>query len=228
LEPLILLGGVAIIYRFQRIKNPLRPLHLHIFLIGAFLTFSVEVLIELTTYQFEITTEFFTLNRSYNFTLIPLSFIGIFIAALLEELLFRHYFFVTIGKAIKSSKILFIILSSITFTLMHFQYYDDFAVLISTFLFGILYAYLFIKYKTIWMPLGVHFGHNLFDYLLGNDIVNLTTNNSILYGNFRPLFTTIEVLIIIFLIKKLRPKTVNTITANPSKMPILSTFKNSK
>lgn len=163
----------------------------------------------MTVYQFETTTKFFTLNRNYDLTMIPLYLIGIFIAALLEELVFRHYFFVTIGKALKNNVILFIILSSIAFTLMHFQYYDQYAILISTFLFGILYSYLFVKYKTVWMPLGVHFGHNLFDYLLGNEIINLTTNNSILYGNFRPIFTIIEILLIMFLIKKLCPKTVN-------------------
>jgi len=204
-EPLFLLGGVALIYKFQKIKNPLRPIYLNIFFIGVILTFFVEVLLEVTVYQFETTTKFFTLNGNYDLTMIPLYFIGIFIAALLEELVFRHYFFVTIGKAIKNNEIVFIILSSITFTLMHFQYYDEYSILISTFIFGILYSYLFVEYKTVWMPLGVHFGHNLFDYLLGNDIVNLTTNNSILYGNFRPLFTTIEILLIIFLIKKLCP-----------------------
>lgn len=204
-EPVVLLGGVALIYRLQGIKNPLRPVSLNLFSIGLGLTFFVEVLIEVTVYQFETTTKFFTLNRNYDLTLIPLYLMGIFLAALIEELVFRHYFFVTIGKALKNNVILFIISSSIAFTLMHFQYYGKYAILISTFLFGILYSYLFVKYKTVWIPLGVHFGHNLFDYLLGNDIVNLTTNNSILYGNFRPLFTTIEILLIIFLIKKLCP-----------------------
>lgn len=207
-EPLILLGGVVLIYKFQRIKNPLIPLSPKIFLIGVFLTVFVEFLIELTAYQFEDSTKFFTLNTDYNFALIPFYFIGIVLAALLEELVFRHYFFVTIGKAIKNNKILFILFSSTLFTLMHFQYYDKHSILISTFLFGVLYAYLFIEYKNVWMPLGVHFGHNLFDYLLGNDIVNLTSNNSILYGNYRPLFTAIEILAIIILIKKLCPTTV--------------------
>ncbi|WP_189606409.1 CPBP family intramembrane glutamic endopeptidase [Salinimicrobium marinum] len=200
-EPLVLLGGVAIIYRFQKIKNPLRPVHLKIFLEGVFLTMFVEILIELTAYQFETSTKFFSLNKNYDLTLIPLYFTGIFIAALLEELFFRHYFFETIGRAIKKNEILTIIISSIFFTLMHFQYYDNYSILFSTLIFGVLYAYLLVKYKTIWLPLGVHFGHNLFDYLFGSDIINLTSNDSFLYGNFRPVFTSIEILLIIFLLQ---------------------------
>jgi membrane protease YdiL (CAAX protease family) len=203
-EPLILLGGVTIIYRFQKIKNPLRPVYLKIFIAGVFLTMFVELLIELTAYQFETTTKFFSLNKNYDLTLIPLYFTGIFIAALLEELFFRHYFFVTIGRAINNNEILTIIISSIFFTMMHFQYYDDYAILFSTFLFGVLYAYLLVKYKTIWLPVGVHFGHNLFDYLFGSEIVNLTSNNSMLYGDFRPVFTCIEILLIIFLLQYLK------------------------
>lgn len=201
-EPLILLVGTALIYKYQKIKNPLKPIYLKVFLIGALLTFLTEFAIEFAASFFEKDTQAFNFNSQYNFTLIPYFLIGIFIAALLEELIFRHYFFVTIGRALKGNKISFILLSSFIFTLLHFQFYDDYYILISTFLFGTLYAYLFIEYRSVWVPIGVHFGHNLFDYLLGNDIVNLISNNNILYGNFRPLFTAIEILVIIFLIKK--------------------------
>ncbi|WP_423818084.1 CPBP family intramembrane glutamic endopeptidase [Salinimicrobium sp. TIG7-5_MAKvit] len=213
IEPLILLAGTALIYKYQKIENPFKPVYLKIFLTGTLLTFFVELAIELTALLFENDTQIFNVNSGYNFTIIPFYLIGIFIAALFEELVFRHYFYETIGKALKGIKILFIVLSSFIFTLPHFQYYQDYLILTSTFMFGTLYAYLFIEYKSLWVPLGVHVGHNLFDYLLGNDIVNLTSNNSILYGSYRPIFTAIEILAIIFLIKKLCPTPVTVAQA---------------
>ena len=138
-------------------------------------------------------------------SLIPLYIFGIFIAVLLEEWIFRDYIVINLGKILNENKILLIFISSIFFAFFHFQYYNDYFTLISIFLFGVLYVILYLEYNTIWVPLGIHFGHNLFEYLLGSDIVNLTSNNSILYGNFRPIFTIIEIVLILYFTKKLCP-----------------------
>jgi len=209
-EPLVLLGAIFLIYKVQKIRIPLNPFYLKFFLISTSLTFIIEVLIELIIHPFENNTEFFVTNPEYNLTLIPLQILGIFIAALFEEWIFRDYVVIHFTKALKDNTLLIILASSILFGLFHFQYYNDFSTLISIFLFGVLYVILYLDYKTFWVPLGVHFGHNLFAYLLSGNAINLTSNNSMLYGNYRPIFTIVEIVLIIFITKKLCPTSYNS------------------
>ena len=201
---LLLFIGLIIIYRIQKLSFPLKPILFKFFLISTLVTFLIQAFIILLSYLIVPTEGFFVINHSYDFSLLPLFLIAIFFEALVEEIIFRHFIITHLVNVLNKKHLLIIFISAFFFSILHFTH-GDIYIISSIFIYGILYSLLFIQYNSIWIPLGVHLANNLFDHILGGAIVNLTTNDNFIYGEFRPVITIIEVLIIYWVIKKLCP-----------------------
>ena len=75
-------------------------------------------------------------------------------AAFGEELLFRAFAFVQLRKMFGNNKIMLVLLSAILFSLPHL--YQGISGLILTFLFGIAFGLIYIRYNNIWINIIVH------------------------------------------------------------------------
>jgi membrane protease YdiL (CAAX protease family) len=94
-------------------------------------------------------------------TEIGLYFIGFIFVAINEELFFRGYIVSTL-KQTKSIPIMYII-SSIIFGLAHIANPNVHLLgIVNIFLIGLLFAYMFIQTKSLWMTIGYHFTWNFF------------------------------------------------------------------
>ncbi len=103
-----------------------------------------------------------------------------FIVSLKEELIFRGYIINSLID-IKLKKYLVIILSSSIFTIYHLTG-SSFIELVFVFIWGVLLAYIIVKYHRIEITIGLHFSSNLFSDLTGNLIsYNITNSTMIMY-----------------------------------------------
>ncbi|MDR6487224.1 membrane protease YdiL (CAAX protease family) [Chryseobacterium vietnamense] len=75
-------------------------------------------------------------------------------AAIGEELLFRAFAFAQLKNIFGDKKVLIVILSALMFCLPHL--YQGTAGLIMTFVFGIAFGILYLKFKNIWINIIVH------------------------------------------------------------------------
>lgn len=75
-------------------------------------------------------------------------------AAIGEELLFRGFVFAQLQPIFGNKKIILILVSAALFSLPHL--YQGLSGLAMTFLFGIAFAYIYSKYKNIWINIIVH------------------------------------------------------------------------
>ena len=75
-------------------------------------------------------------------------------AAIGEELLFRAFAYAQLRNIVGDKKILIVILSALMFCLPHL--YQGTAGLIMTFIFGIAFGSLYVKFKNIWINIIVH------------------------------------------------------------------------
>ena len=75
-------------------------------------------------------------------------------AAIGEELLFRAFAFAQLKKVFGNKKIVIVILSALMFCLPHL--YQGIAGLIMTFVFGIAFAIIYMKFQNIWINIIVH------------------------------------------------------------------------
>lgn len=75
-------------------------------------------------------------------------------AAVGEELLFRAFAFAQLKNVFGNKKMIIVIISALMFCLPHL--YQGIAGLIMTFLFGIAFALLYMKFKNIWINIIVH------------------------------------------------------------------------
>ena len=75
-------------------------------------------------------------------------------AAIGEELLFRAFTFSQLKRIIGDQKIVIIIISAILFSLPHL--YQGSSGLAITFLFGLVFAFIYYKYQNIWINILVH------------------------------------------------------------------------
>lgn len=75
-------------------------------------------------------------------------------AAIGEELLFRGFIFSQLQRVIGNKKYLIILFSAILFSLPHL--YQGISGLVMTFLFGITFAFIYSKYKNIWINIIIH------------------------------------------------------------------------
>jgi membrane protease YdiL (CAAX protease family) len=75
-------------------------------------------------------------------------------AAIGEELLFRAFAFAQLKNIFGDKKILIVILSALMFCLPHL--YQGTAGLVMTFVFGIAFGFLYLKFKNIWINIIVH------------------------------------------------------------------------
>jgi membrane protease YdiL (CAAX protease family) len=104
-----------------------------------------------------------------------LSFIANIQSPLLEEVIFRGFLFQTLID--RWSLRPAIILSSILFALAHLSSLNSgfpwWAVIISTFLAGLMFAQAYLVHNSLWIPVGIHFGW-VFSGRLLNDVGGLT------------------------------------------------------
>lgn len=75
-------------------------------------------------------------------------------AAIGEELLFRAFAYSQMKRIFGERNILFVLLSALLFSLPHI--YQGIAGLLSTFVFGIAFAFIYMKFKNIWINIIVH------------------------------------------------------------------------
>ena len=75
-------------------------------------------------------------------------------AAIGEELFFRSFAFLQLRKIFNNNNIIVVISSSILFCLPHL--YQGYAGLAMTFLFGLAFGFIYLKYKNIWVNIIVH------------------------------------------------------------------------
>nr|WP_315201617.1 CPBP family intramembrane glutamic endopeptidase [uncultured Flavobacterium sp.] len=75
-------------------------------------------------------------------------------AAIGEELFFRSFAFLQLRKIFNNNNILVVISSSILFCLPHL--YQGYAGLAMTFMFGLAFGFIYLKYKNIWVNIIVH------------------------------------------------------------------------
>lgn len=102
-----------------------------------------------------------SLNRNQLLSLAMTIVLGMIIsgfAAFGEELMFRGYLLKKFEN--KRGIIFAIILSSLLFSLCHTGKYIVLLQFLSAFSTGILFSILYIKFKSLWVPIGVHIVHN--------------------------------------------------------------------
>lgn len=75
-------------------------------------------------------------------------------AAIGEELLFRGFAFSQLKRVFGEKKILLVVLSSILFSLPHL--YQGISGLVMTFLFGLTFGFIYLKFKNIWINIIIH------------------------------------------------------------------------
>jgi membrane protease YdiL (CAAX protease family) len=93
-----------------------------------------------------------------------------FQSALIEEVFFRGYLFQLLEDRYKI--VIAVLISSFLFGLAHLtsmESYPWWAVIISSFLAGLLFAQAYLLNKNLWLPIGIHYGWLIFGRLL-NDI----------------------------------------------------------
>jgi len=109
-----------------------------------------------------------------------MSFIAIIQSPLLEEVIFRGFIFQTLSDRWGLRPAIFI--SSLLFGIAHLTSLDDFAwwaAIISTFLSGLMFAQAYLCHKSLWIPIGIHFGW-IFSGRLLNDIGGSSDNTLLL------------------------------------------------
>jgi membrane protease YdiL (CAAX protease family) len=110
-----------------------------------------------------------------------LSFIASLQSPILEEVIFRGFLLQTLSD--RWGLPVAVILSSFLFGLAHLANVDsDFGWLsafISTFIAGLMFAKAYLVHKSLWIPIGIHFGW-IFSGRLLND-VGRTADNTILF-----------------------------------------------
>ena len=85
--------------------------------------------------------------------------------AVFEELIFRYWLTSYLMKRLKGV-VLTILISSAVFALLHMgNNHITFFAICSHLLGGIVYATAFVLSKSIWLPIGLHFGWNVTQYL---------------------------------------------------------------
>ena len=109
-----------------------------------------------------------------------MSFIATIQAPLLEELIFRGFILQTLNDrwGLRPA----IIISSLLFGIAHLASPGDFAwwaAIISTFLAGLMFAQAYLCHKSLWIPIGIHFGW-IFSGRLLNDIGAASDNTLLL------------------------------------------------
>lgn len=92
-------------------------------------------------------------------------FIGNLIAVIGEEIMFRGFFMSYIIKMSKN-KLFGLIFSSFVFCL---HPYLDFLNFVIAFCAGIVIGYAYLKFKTLYIPIGIHFAYNLFNFTIASE-----------------------------------------------------------
>ena len=89
--------------------------------------------------------------------------------ALLEEVIFRGYLFQLLADRCNVRNT--VLISSLLFGLAHLtsmENYPWWAVVLSTFLAGLLFAQAYLLHKNLWLPIGIHYGWHIFGRLFND------------------------------------------------------------
>jgi membrane protease YdiL (CAAX protease family) len=89
-----------------------------------------------------------------------LFFLSVFFAPFAEEVIFRGIFYKALKEKFSSKTS--IILNAFIFALFH----GEVVSFLGLFFLGILLAYLFEKYRNLWVPIGLHFFNNFFSCVI--------------------------------------------------------------
>ena len=157
-----------ILWRMKKRKIPIselgsleiqrKPLFLGIFLLAAFLLFEEFYFYVLGIEMPESFIEFMLAEP------ILLGFISVVVVApIVEEFLFRGFLYSQLRKSILKDWGA-IIVSSLVWTAVHFQY--EIGILFFLFLFGLFLGYFRIKYDSLFIPVILHALNNLISFLL--------------------------------------------------------------
>lgn len=133
------------------------------------------------------------ISKSADFTGLLVYFVGFLIQGMEEEVLYRGFLYQSLKE--KSSISFAVILSSLLFSISHCNNNGfEFLAFINLFLFGVVAALIYQKYKNIWMVAafhgtwnfvqgniyGIHVSGNEFDYMLFDTTIK--ANKSIING----------------------------------------------
>jgi len=97
-------------------------------------------------------------SYSLIFTLL-IAFIATFIQSGTEEIVFRGYLLKVLAG---NSRTVGIVITAMLFSLLHFSHGVNLIGWVNIFLFGVFAAQLFYLTENLWLPIGFHFGWNLF------------------------------------------------------------------
>lgn len=153
-------------------------------------------------------------NNNYDymfFSVAAVFFIHCVLTGLGEELLFRGYIFNNLLD--KMSKKKAIIISSIIFLSVHFSSEGNVLSYVDIFLAGVIFAYLYMKSKSLYLPIGFHFMIDFLQYMIQiedcpvnpyyllkfNQSPKLLVNGVNLGEQMELIFVIIEILLLVFL-----------------------------
>ena len=110
--------------------------------------------------------------------------VGIFAPVLYEELVYRGYVLKTLET--RFSAITAVVISSLLFSAAHFLRPDpSFLTFVNIFLAGALLSICCIRYNSLWLPIGLHFGWNYFLWIFNYPISHQRWTNPILKLNYK-------------------------------------------
>lgn len=153
-------------------------------------------------------------NSNYDFMFFIVTavfFIHCVLTGLGEELLFRGYIFNNLLEKMSEKKA--VIISSAIFLSVHFSSEGNILSYIDIFLAGVIFAYLYIISKSLYLPIGFHFMIDFLQYMIQiefcpvnpyyllkfNQSPNLVVNGVNLGLQMELVFVVIEILLLVFL-----------------------------
>ncbi|WP_028889089.1 CPBP family intramembrane glutamic endopeptidase [Tenacibaculum ovolyticum] len=159
------LKNITPLYKLPKINKWYLNLFILFTIINAFIVYYITGFINTLTNNFSN-----NYYEDYLYLENPLLWSIIFIAILppiFEELAFRGFLFNLLNKIV--SKKSTIIATSFLFALVHFSFIS----LIWIFPFGLFLGYLRSKYKSLWIPMIIHFIHNFIILMIDYTVFNM-------------------------------------------------------
>lgn len=168
-------------------------------------------------------------NNNYNhmfFIIMAVFFIHCVLTGLGEEILFRGYIFNNLLDKMSEKKA--IIISSAIFLSVHFSSEGNVLLYIDIFLAGVIFAYLYMKSKSLYLSIGFHFMIDFLQYMIQieycpvnpyyllkfNQSPKLLVNGVNLGEQMELIFVIIEILLLVLLKYYYCKKTSRTYSSN--------------
>lgn len=107
------------------------------------------------------------IEQALNSPVRPLGFITVvFLAPILEELIFRKALFGVVEKKFNWSKTTAVIISTIVFSAIHVMSVENFKFIFQYIPLAFIISYSYAHTENIYLPIGIHFINNLISFLL--------------------------------------------------------------